>query len=71
MVSLLWALMTTTKLVDVVWVEIISMEILQTDVLPILITIMQLLFTEMLPFLSLCSKKPLVISAVNDALIDS
>ena len=43
MLSLLCALMTTTKLVDAVWVEIISVGILPTDVLPILITTMQLL----------------------------
>ena len=50
MLSLLWALMTTSKLVDDVRIEIISMQILPTDVLPILMTIMQLLlFTEMLP----------------------
>ena len=47
----LWALMSTAKLVDVVWVEIISMEILHTYVLPILITIMPVLFTGMLPIL--------------------
>ena len=51
MLSLLWALITTTKLVDAVWVDIISVEILHTDVLPILITIVQVLFTEMLPVL--------------------
>ena len=51
MLCLLWALMSTAKLVDVVWVEIISMAILHMYVLPILITIMQVLFTEMLPFL--------------------
>ena len=31
MLSLLWALMTTTKLVDDVWIEIIFMLILPTD----------------------------------------
>ena len=36
MLSLLSALMGTTKLVDVVWVEIISMEILHTGMLPFL-----------------------------------
>ena len=51
MLSLLWALMTTTKLVDVVLVEIISMEILHTDVLSILITIVQVLFSGMLPII--------------------
>ena len=51
MLSLLSTLMTTTKLVDDVWIEILSMLILPTDVLPILITIMQLLFTDMLPIL--------------------
>ena len=49
MLSLPWALMTTIKLVDDVWIEIISMQILHTYVLSILITIMQVLFTEMLP----------------------
>ena len=51
MFSLLWVLITTTKLADDVRIEIISMQILPTDVLAILIAIMQLLFTEMLPFL--------------------
>ena len=49
MLSLLWALMTTTKLVDDVRIEIISMQILSTDLLPILITIMQFLFFENTP----------------------
>ena len=51
MLSLLWALMGTTKLVDVVWVEIISMEILHTGVLPIPSRIMQILPIEKLPIL--------------------
>ena len=51
MLSLLWALMSTAKLVDAVWVEIISMQILHTYVLSIPITTMQLLFTEKLPIL--------------------
>ena len=44
--------MGTTKLVDVVWVEIISMEILHTGVLPILFSIMQVLPIEMLLILT-------------------
>ena len=51
MLSLLWALMTTTKLVDDVRIEIISIQILSTDLLPILITIMQFLFMKILPIL--------------------
>ena len=51
MLSLLWVLMTTTKLVDDVRIEIVSMQIVPTDVLPILNTIILLLFTEMLPIL--------------------
>ena len=43
MLSLLLALMGTTKLVDVVWVQIISMEILHTEMLPILSSMMQVL----------------------------
>ena len=43
MLSLLQALMGTTKLVDVVWVEIISIEILHTRVLQILSSILQVL----------------------------
>ena len=42
----------TAKLVDVVWVQIISMQILPTDVVPILTTIMQVLPTGMLPILT-------------------
>ena len=49
MLSLLWDLMTSTKLVDIVWDEIISMEILHTCMVPICLTIMQVLFAEMLP----------------------
>ena len=41
MLSLLLAVMGTTKLVDVVWVQIISMEILHTEMLPILSSMMQ------------------------------
>ena len=44
--------MGVTKLVDVVWVEIISMEILHTEVLPILSSIMQVLPIGMLPILT-------------------
>ena len=51
MLCLLWALMNMAKLVDFVWAEIISMEILHTYVLPILITTMKVLLTEMLPIL--------------------
>ena len=51
MLSLLQALMGTTKLVDVVWVEIISMEIVHTGVRSILSSIMQVLPIGMLPFL--------------------
>ena len=49
--SLLLSLVTTTKLDDDVRIEIMSMQILPTNVLSILIIIMQLLFTEMLPIL--------------------
>ena len=40
MLSLLLTLLGTTKLVDVVWVEIISMEILHTGMLSILSSMM-------------------------------
>ena len=52
MLSLLSALMGTTKLVDVVWVEISSMEILHAGMLPILRSIMQAPPIEMLPILT-------------------
>ena len=45
------ALQGTAKLAGVVWLQIISMQILPTDVLCIHITIMQVLFTGMLPIL--------------------
>ena len=48
MLSLLWDLMTTPKLVDVVWVGIISMENLHADVLHILVAIVQVPSTGML-----------------------
>ena len=44
--------MGTTKLVDVVGIEIISMEILLTGMLPILSSIMQVLPIEMIPILT-------------------
>ena len=43
--------MGTTKLVDVVWVEIISMEIVHTAMLTILNSLIQVLPIGMLPFL--------------------
>ena len=52
MMSLLQDLMGTTKLVDFVLVEIISMEILHTGVLTILSSIMQVLPLGMLPILT-------------------
>ena len=57
--------MCTVKLVGVVWVQFTSMQILPTDVLPILITIMQVLNRGMPPFLSACSKGFLVTFAVK------
>ena len=44
--------MLSLKLVNVVWVEIISMEILHTGVLPFLSSIMQVLPIETLPILT-------------------
>ena len=41
-----------TKLVDVVWVDIISMEIVHTGILPILSSIMEVLPIEMLSILT-------------------
>ena len=52
MLSLFQALMHTTKLADIVWVESISMETLHTGMIPILSSIMQVLPTEMLPILT-------------------
>ena len=52
MLSLLDTLKCTTKLVDVVWVEVISMEILHTGILPILTSITQVFSVGMLPILT-------------------
>ena len=52
MLSLLYSLMGTTRLVDVVWVDIISMEILHTGILPILSSTMQVFSIGMLPILT-------------------
>ena len=68
MVSLLWALMTTTKLGDDMGIEIISIQIspqmYSTSSLPLCFFFRQ----KCSPFLSACSKRPLVISAVKDSL---
>ena len=50
MLHLLGVLMGTAKCFDVVWVEVVSLEILPKGLLPILINIMQVLPTGMFPF---------------------
>ena len=52
MSSLLYALIGTTRVVDVVRAGIISMEILHTGMLPILSSIMQVFSIGMLPILT-------------------
>ena len=51
MLSLSQALMHRTKLVDIVWDESISMETFLTGMIPILSSIMQVIPTEISPFL--------------------
>ena len=50
MLHFLRVLMGTAKCFDVVWAEVVSMEILPKGLLPILINIMQVLPTRMFPF---------------------
>ena len=66
MLSLFWPLMTTTKLVHDVWIEIISMEILHTNEFPFSLPLCNFSSQKCSLFLSACSKKPLVISSVKD-----
>ena len=47
----MWVLMGTPKLVGVVLVQVVSMEILPTGMVPILTTIIQVLPIGILPFL--------------------